>query len=269
MTAVAGTVLTEQVGRVAYVTLNRPEKLNAISVQLQDDLLAALDAAAADPTVHVAVVRGAGRAFCAGYDLAGDGPGSAVVPEDRALLERIVRGWLRIWDLPIPVIAQVHGACLAGGTQLASICDVTFASDDARVGTAQLPLGAGYVAAFWTWHVGPKKAKEIFLRKGTIVGAAEAVAMGLFNRVLPAEELDAFVATYAAEVARTPKDLLALEKLAINRAHEAGGSRDGLLQAAEIDAIAHTSPAVREVNRFIRDRGLREALRAFQTGELL
>ena len=265
----ADTVRYEQQGRVAFVTLDRPEKLNAITGQLQDELLAALDTAAADPSVRVAVVRGAGRAFCAGYDLAGGGPALTSVPDDRAWLEHIVRGWLRIWDLPIPVIGQVHGACLAGGTQLAAMCDVTFVADDARLGTAQLPLGAGYVAAFWTWLVGPKKAKEIFLRKGTIIGAAEAVAIGLFNRVVPAAELDAVVAQYAVEVARTPKDLLALEKLAINRAHEAGGSREALLQAAEIDAIAHTSPAVREVNRFIADRGLREALRAFHAGELL
>ena len=132
-------------------------------------------------------------------------------------------GWLRIWDLPIPVIAAVHGVCLAGGTQLAAICDVTIAADDARIGTAQLPLGAGDVATFWTWLVGPKKAKEIFLRKGTIVTAAEAVEMGLFNRTVPADALAGEVARFAAEIARTPKDLLVLEKLAINRAFEAEG----------------------------------------------
>jgi enoyl-CoA hydratase len=265
----AETILSEQVGRVAYVTLNRPEKLNAITIQLQDELLEALDAAAADPSIHVAVVRGAGRGFCAGYDLAGGGPVPSTVVDDRVWLERVVRGWLRIWDLPIPVIAQVHGACLAGGSQLAAICDITFVSDDARIGTAQLPLGAGYVAAFWTWLVGPKKAKEIFFRKGSIISAADAVDIGVFNRVVPAEELDGEVLAYAEAVARTPKDILALEKLAINRAHEAGGSRDALFQGIEIDAIAHTSPAVKEVNRYIKNHGLREALRAFQTGELL
>jgi enoyl-CoA hydratase/carnithine racemase len=264
----AETILYERRARIAYVTLNRPEKLNAITTQLQDELLDQLDDAAADPDVHVAVVRGAGRAFCAGYDLAG-GAGSPGTVGDRAWLERVVRGWLRIWDLPIPVIAQVHGQCLAGGTQLAAICDVTIAADDANIGTAQLPLGAGYVAAFWTWLVGAKKAKEIFLRKGTTVTASEAVHMGLFNRVVPAAQLDDEVDRFAGEVARTPKDLLTLEKLAINRAFEAGGSRDALFQGVEIDAIAHTSPSVREVNRFIRDHGLREALRAFKNGELL
>lgn len=265
----AETILYEVADRIAYVTLNRPEKLNAITTLLQQELLDALDDAATDPTVHVAVVRGAGRGFCAGYDLTGGGPTAPGPVGDRAWLERVVRGWLRIWDLPIPVIAQVHGQCLAGGTQLAAICDVTIAADDARVGTAQLPLGAGYVAAFWTWLVGAKKAKEIFLRKGTTITAQEATDMGLFNRVVPADRLDAEVAQFAAEMARTPKDLLVLEKLAINRAFEAGGSRDALFQGIDVDAIAHTAPAVREMNRYIRDNGLKEALRAFQSGELL
>ena len=264
-----GTVLYERDGRVATVTLNRPEKLNAITTELQDELLAALDDAARDPGVHVAVVRGAGRAFCAGYDVTGGNDTITDPPADRAWLERVVRGWLRIWDLPIPVIAQVHGSCLAGGTQLAAICDVTFVADDAVIGTPQLPLGAGYVSAFWAWFVGPKKAKEIFLPTGATLSAQEVVAMGLFNRVVDAARLDEEVRSYAEQVARTPRDILGLQKLSINRTQEAQGFRHALLQGAEIDALAHTSPAVRSVHRFIGENGLREALRAFRAGELL
>lgn len=263
------TILYEVDGRVATVTLNRPEKLNAITTQLQDELLAALAEAEADPAVHVAVVQGAGRGFCAGYDVAGGNAPPPGVTGDRDWLERVLGGWLRIWDLRLAVIAKVHGVCLAGGTQLASICDVTFAAADTRVGTPQLPLGAGYVSAFWAWFVGPKKAKEIFFPTGTIITGAEATELGLFNRAVPAEELDEAVATYAAAVARTPKDILALQKQSINRTQELAGFRQAMLQSVEIDAIAHVAPAVREVNRYIRDRGLREALRAFQAGELL
>jgi enoyl-CoA hydratase len=254
--------------RIATITLNRPEKLNAITPELQRQLLAALARAAADDDVRVAVVRGAGRAFSAGYDITAGGTAGGGVPADRLQLERIVRGWLEIWDLPLPVIAQVHGLCLAGGTQLAAICDVTFVADDARIGTPQLPLGAGYVASFWAWFVGPKKAKEVFFPTGTTIGAAEAVAMGLFNRVVPAADLDAEVLTYARAVARTPKDLLALQKLGINRTQEAQGFRQALLQAAEVDALAHASPSVRAVNRHIGEHGLRETLGAFERGEL-
>lgn len=255
--------------RVATVTLNRPEKLNAITSQLQDELLAALREAAADPAVHVAVVCGAGRGFSAGYDLSGGVQIDGGVTGDRDWLERTLHGWLAIWDLRLAVVAKVHGVCLAGGTQLAAICDIGFVSEDCKVGTPQLPLGAGYVSAFWTWFVGPKKAKEIFFPTGTIISGREATEMGLFNRAVPAAQLDEVVAAYAARVARTPKDILALQKQSINRSQELAGFRNAVLQGAEIDAIAHVSPSVRTVNRFIAQNGLGEALRAFQAGELL
>jgi enoyl-CoA hydratase len=256
-------------GRVATVTLNRPEKLNAITPGLQRELLVALRRAADDEEVRVAIVRGAGRGFCAGYDITSGEMAARGVPADRLQLEAILRGWLEIWDLPLPVIAQVHGVCLAGGTQLAAICDVTIAADDARVGTPQLPLGAGYVASFWAWFVGPKKAKEVFFETGAVISAAEAVAMGLFNRVVPAADLEEEVRAYARAVARQPKDLLALQKLAINRTQEAQGFRQALLQGAEIDAIAHVSPSVRAVNRHIAENGLKESLAAFRRGDLV
>ena len=263
------TVSYEIDGRVATVTLNRPEKLNAITKQLQDDLLAALRQAEADPAVHVAVVAGAGRGFSAGYDVAGGNVISGGVTGDRDWLEGVLDGWLAIWDLRLAVLAKVHGVCLAGGTQLAAICDVGFVTEDCKVGTPQLPLGAGYVSAFWTWFVGPKKAKEIFFPTGTIITGREATDMGLFNRAVPTAELDDTVAAYAARVARTPKDILALQKKSINRTQELAGFRQAMLQGAELDAIAHVSPSVRTVNKFIAQNGLGEALRAFQAGELL
>lgn len=266
----ADTVIYDVDDRVATITLNRPEKLNAISRSMQDELIAALEEAEANDTIHVAVVRGAGRAFSAGYDISGETrltkPG---VTGDREGLERVLRGWLKIWDLRLPVIAKVHGFCLAGGTQLASICDITFAASDTRVGTPQLPLGAGYVAAFWAWHVGPKKAKEMFFPTGEMISADEAVEMGLFNRAVARDELDGFVADYAARVARTPKDILALQKVSINRTQEVQGFREAILQGADVDAIAHASDSVKTVNRYIAEHGLSSALSAFKTGELL
>lgn len=265
------TVLYQVQDRVATLMLNRPEKLNAITPQLQQELLDALHEAERDDAVHVAVIQGAGRAFCAGYDITGGGTagGRRGVVGDRDGLERILRGWLQIWDLRLAVIAKVHGYCLAGGTQLASICDVTFAAHDTRVGTPQLPLGAGYVASFWAWHVGPKRAKEVFFQTGAIISADEAVAMGLFNRSVSAAELDSLVAEYAARVARTPKEILALQKQSINKTQEVQGFREALLQGVEVDAIAHASEPVVEINRFIHEHGLQEALRAFRAGELL
>ena len=197
------TVDVERDGRVATVTLQRPEKMNAISLQLQEDLVGALEELATDTEIHCAVVQGAGRAFSTGYDITAGGTGGGGVTGDRAGLERIMRNWLRIWDLPMPVIAKVHGYCLAGGTQLAAICDVTFVADDTKVGTPQLPLGAGYVGSVWTWLVGPKKAKEMFFPTGEMISGAEAAEWGLFNRAVAADALDDAVAAYAAKVSRT------------------------------------------------------------------
>ena len=272
MADVRETVRYEIQERIALITLDRPEKLNAISPTLRRELLDALSEAEADAGVGVAVVSGAGRAFCAGYDVVGgreerDGVGAGQarsITTDRDGLERILHDWFRIWDLRLPVIAKVHGHCLAGGTQLAAICDVTFVADDARVGTPQLPLGAGYVAAFWAWFVGPKKAKEIFFPVGTIISGHEAAAIGLFNRSVPAAELDDVVWEYARKVAATPKEMAALQKQAINRTQDAQGFRAAMLQAAEVDAIAHFSEPVLAMNQRIREVGLKEAIGEWQ-----
>lgn len=262
------TIDVETDGRVATVTLQRPEKLNAISTELQTELLDALETLADDPGIHAAIVTGAGRAFSAGYDVTGGSTGGGGVPGDRAGLERIMRNWLRIWDLPIPVIAKVRGYCLAGGTQLAAICDVTFTAAEAKVGTPQLPLGAGYVGSIWTWLVGPKKAKEMFFPTGEMISGTEAAEWGLFNRAVPDAELDAFVDNYARKVARTPREILALQKLSANRIQEIQGFREALMQSVEVDAIAHAGPSVKAINRHIRDNGLKDALRAFDAGEI-
>ena len=237
------TIAVERIGRVAHVTLNRPEKLNAISRQLQRELIEVLTEAERDDGVHVALVSGAGRAFSAGYDLAG---GSGVAAEqasaisrDRDGLEELLRNWLRIWDLRLPVVAKVHGHCLAGGSQLATICDVSFVADDARVGAPQLPLGAGFVASFWAWQVGPKRAKEFFFPVGSMISGKEAAQIGLFNRSLPADQLDNYVNDYVELVAKTPKEILVLQKKAINRTQEVQGFREALMGGVEIDAIAH------------------------------
>lgn len=262
------TVEYETEGRVATVTLNRPEKLNAISMELQTELIAALEQAEADPAIHVAVVQGAGRAFCTGYDITTGGTGGGGVTGDRDGLEKIMRGWLRIWDMRLAVVAKVHGYCLAGGTQLATICDITFVSDDCKVGTPQLPLGAGYVGSSWTWLVGPKKAKEMFFPTGEMITGAEATEWGLFNRSYPAAELDAAVADYVAKVARTPKEIIALQKQSANKIQEIQGFREAMMQSVEVDAIAHASRPVKAINSHIRENGLRDALRAFQEGEI-
>ena len=259
------TVLYEVEGRIATITLNRPEKLNALSNALQEDIVAALKAAEADREVRVIILKGAGRAFCAGYDLSAGvtsdssrGPASAVY--DAAQLSDTLRRLLTIWDLRKPVIAQVHGFCLAGGSQLALICDLTIAADDATFGIPQLPVGIGFVLPFWAWLMGPKKAREIFYRIGSTISAAEAEKLGLLNAIVPPGELDGHVRGVAQSIAETPAEILLLAKRSINETQEVQGFRQSLMFGAEIDALSHQSDAVRAVNRVIREQGLRAAL---------
>ena len=267
-----GFVRYEVAGRVATLTIDRQDRLNAISPALDDELLALLDRAAADKGVHAAVIAGAGRAFSTGADTKRDEASGHPVPtstvEDRAARELNLQRYFRIWDSPLPVIAKVHGYCLGRAVQLAAVCDVTIVAEDARVGAPQLPLGAGFNSVYWAWLIGPKKAKELFFNTGSIISGAEAVRIGLFNRAVPAGELDDAVEEYAAKLARTPRDLLTLQKRAINRTQELRGFRQAMLQSVEVNVIAHHSDAVHEMNRRITRDGLRATIEAFQRGEI-
>ena len=267
-----GFVRYEVAGRVATLTIDRQDRLNAISPALDDELLALLDRAAADEGVHAAVIAGAGRAFSTGADTKRDEASGHPVPtstiEDRAARELNLQRYFRIWDSPLPVIAKVHGYCLGRAVQLAVVCDVTIVAEDARVGAPQLPLGAGFNSVYWAWLIGPKKAKELFFNTGSIISGTEAVRIGLFNRAVPADELDDAVEEYAAKLARTPRDLLTLQKRAINRTQELRGFRQAMLQSVEVNVIAHHSDAVHEMNRRITRDGLRATIAAFQRGEI-
>ena len=267
-----GFVRYEVAGRVATLTIDRQDRLNAISPALDDELLALLDRAAADEGVHAAVIAGAGRAFSTGADTKRDAASGHPVPtstiEDRAARELNLQRYFRIWDSPLPVIAKVHGYCLGRAVQLAAVCDVTIVAEDARVGAPQLPLGAGFNSVYWAWLIGPKKAKELFFNTGSIISGTEAVRIGLFNRAVPADQLDDAVEEYAAKLARTPRDLLTLQKRAINRTQELRGFRQAMLQSVEVNVIAHHSDAVHEMNRRITRDGLRATIEAFQRGEI-
>lgn len=267
-----GFVRYEVAGRVATLTIDRQDRLNAISQTVDDELLALLNRAEADQGVHAVVIAGAGRAFSTGADTKRDEASGQPVPtstvEDRAGRELNLQRYFRIWDSPLPVVARVHGYCLGRAVQLAAVCDVTISAEDARVGAPQLPLGAGFNSVYWTWLIGPKKAKELFFNTGSIISGTEAVRIGLFNRAVPADELDDAVDEYVAKLARTPRDVLTLQKRAINRTQELRGFRQAMLQSVEVNVTAHHSDAVHEMNRRITRDGLRATIKAFQRGEI-
>lgn len=261
-------VLYEVSEKVGTITLNRPEKLNALSTALMDDFEGALREAGRDPQVSVVRVKGAGRAFSAGYDISGtDAEARAErgsIYEDRERLQRNLDRWLAIWELPKPVVAQVHGYCIAGATQLASLCDLTFVAENASLGMPSLPLGAGYVTPLWVWLVGIKRAKEMHYLLGQHITGKEAVQMGFANRGFPAERLEQEVLAICRRIAKIHPQLLRLEKLATNRVLEIQGFRASVLQGAEWDAIAHFTPAVKEMQERIRERGLRGAIESWE-----
>ncbi len=267
-----GFVRYEVAGRVATLTIDRQDRLNAISPALDDELLALLNRAEADEGVHAAVIAGAGRAFSTGADTKRDEASGHPVPtstvDDRAGRELNLQRYFRIWDSPLPVIAKVHGYCLGRAVQLAAVCDITFAAEDARVGAPQLPLGAGFNSVYWAWLIGPKKTKELFFNTGSIISGTEAVRIGLFNRAFPADQLDEAVEEYVRRLARTPRDILTLQKRAINRTQDLRGFREAMLQSVDVNVTAHHSDAVNEMNRRITRDGLRATIEAFQRGEI-
>jgi enoyl-CoA hydratase len=172
------------------LTLNRPSKLNAISAELRGALADAITEATADERVRVIVIAGAGRAFCAGYDLSEAAPATAW--DWREVLARDVAATLAVWSCPKPVIAQVHGYALAGGLELAMACDLIVAADDARLGEPEIRFGSAPVTLLMPFVIGQKRTREL-LMTGDLIDAPEAERIGLVNRVVPADRLAAEV----------------------------------------------------------------------------
>lgn len=260
--------------KIVRLTLNRPEKLNAMSRKLLKELDAALEEFENDANASVLVIRGAGRAFCAGYDLqpaqqresgspkqpTHDSGAGFIVHNDRTGLQKMVERWQRLWSLPKPIIAQVHGYCLAGATELAGHCDIVFASDDAQFGhPAGRAQGILTTLSMWPILMGPRKAKEFFFT-GDLMSAREALEWHLVNRVYPNDQLEAETLAYARRVALVPLDLLALHKAAVNRYLDVLGFRALEQSAADLDCIAHQTETARNFKELSREKGLRSAL---------
>lgn len=263
-----GLVQVEADGPVTWLTLNRPERLNALSDELLERIGDGL-AATAETDARVVVIRGAGRAFCAGYDVA---PDSAEVGyaaerspvEDRDRLLGNIELFTRIWRHPQPVIAAVHGHCVAGGAQLASMCDITIVAEDANIMTSPaLALGGGYLSPLWVHRVGGQRAKLMSMDAGRRITGTKAVEWGWAAEAVPAAELYEFVRRTAHSIARTPGSLLRLKKEAINRAVELEGLLTYARMGAETDALLHLTPEVRHIQSRIKEIGLKGAIKEF------
>lgn len=248
-TAASDTVVTDDpVPHVRRLTLNRPDKRNALSHALRSRLFELLREADADPEVRVVIIRGAGKSFCAGYDLAQDKsetPPWPISTADGAWARHVLSGWFEMMDMATPIIAQVHGYCLAGGTELATACDLVYVADDAQIGYPPVRSMSSPDMAWHPWLLGMRRAMEAMLTGDSMTGA-EAVEAGFANRSFAADSLDTEVLSVAERVAKVPPDLQALNKRVVHRAMDAMGMRDGMRATADINALGFHQRSSRE-----------------------
>jgi enoyl-CoA hydratase len=261
--------------KVAYITLNRPEKRNALSLALLNEFQAALMEADDRKDIRCAVLQGAGKDFCAGYDLGGGGSylttgdkdfdasqyrGNASYDDD--IWQLRVRGQSRMlaFDMFKPLLCKVHGNCLAGGTDLALMCDIVIAADDARIGFPATRALGSPANHMWLYHAGPQWAKRLLFTGDSIRGR-DAAKVGLVLKAVPKEKLDAEVAHLAKRISNVEADLLAAHKRIVNLGMELMGTRTLQRLAGENDGRAHLSPAFTGFVTNLKEKGLKEALR--------
>ena len=254
------TVLYQTKEAVATITLNRPERLNTIVPPMPEEVESAVNRAVAEESVKVIVLRGAGRSFCAGYDFAGgfhhwdnaittDGewdPGKDFMWATSAGFGATPR-FMSLWRSPKPVIAQVHGWCVGGGSDMALCADLIIASEDARIGTPYSRMWGAYLSGMWLYRLGLTRAKEHALT-GKPLSGIEAVDVGLINRAVPFERLEAEVSEQAAQLASIPLSQLAAMKLIVNQAYENMGLASTQTLGLILDGLMRNTP---DAKRFV------------------
>ena len=261
-------LLIEQIDRVVRVTLNRPERRNAISPIVRSELIDIVEACAQDPSANVVIIRGAGKAFCAGYDLAssaadgGHGGTSAQVSLPRRAVETIsmARDWSRIWNASVPVIAQIHGHCLAGGTDLALHCDLIVTAEDATIGFPALRMGGTPPTSMWIYHLGPQWAKRLLFTGDTFTGRL-AEKIGFAIEAVPGHELEARVMVLANRIAAMGRDIVAINKHVLNMGLDLMGRATLQAIAAPMDSIANQAPEMTAFQTRVQEIGLSAAFK--------
>jgi enoyl-CoA hydratase len=247
--------------RVRRLTLNRPEKRNALNDALRSALFDALRAADADRDISAVIIRGAGLCFSAGYELA---QRNTPVERHTATTDgwwarHVVAGWFEMWDMATPLIAQVHGWCLAGGSELATACDLVYVADDARIGYPAVRSMSAPDLAWQPWLLGFRRGMEALLTGDAVTGQ-EAADLGFATRSFTAAALEEEVLGVAARLVEVPFDLLTLNKRVCHRAMEAAGMREGLRATAELNALGFHQRSSKDYMRAFREKGVRQNL---------
>ena len=244
-------VLYERDGRVARITLNRPEVMNAIDDELPSLLENAVKRAEADPAVHVIILSGNGRGFCGGYDLTyyaegnGSGEGTQPMPwdpmKDYAFMWENTRKFMSLFHCHKPVICKVHGPAVAGGSDIALCCDMVVMAEDAQIGYMPARVWGCPTTAMWVYRLGPEKAKRMLLTGDKVTGK-EAAEMGLILKAVPGDQLDGEVEALAERMASVPVNQLMMQKMVINQAVEQLGLNQTQRLATVFDGITRHSP---------------------------
>lgn len=266
-------VLYETDGGVATLTLNRPERLNTITPELIDAFDAALARARDDPQARVVRLRGAGRTFCAGYDiewgaeLMGTEPAPWDPIRDYQVMSRYVGSYMSLWRSPLPVVAQVHGFCVGGGTDFALCSDLIVCAEDCRIGYPPARVWGSPTTAMWMYRIGLERSKRLLLT-GDPVDGRTAVEWGLASEAVPADDLDARGLALAQRVARLPANQLHMMKLLVNQAFEQMGLRTTQLIGTLLDGSArHTPEGVEFTRSAMEDLGRTIAARDAPFGD--
>jgi enoyl-CoA hydratase len=266
------TLLYGEAGGVATITLNRPDSLNTIVPPMPEEVEAAVERAVRDETVKVIVVRGAGRAFCAGYDFGGGfhhwdealttegrwDPGKDFVAATAPALAPTQK-LMSVWRAPKPVIAQVHGWCVGGGSDFALCADLVIASEDARIGTPYSRMWGAYLSGMWLYRLGLTKAKEYALT-GRPLSGIEAAEVELINRAVPFERLEQTVAEAARELASIPASQLAAMKLVVNHAYENMGLASTQTLGPILDGLMRNTPDAKRFIELAEQQGVSAAV---------
>jgi len=260
------TIIYETEGPLAWITLNRPDKLNSINQPMVNELRSAMDRAQLNDEVRVIVLKGEGRAFCAGLDLEtrigqdmeSDEDVAALKAELKACFDMI----MLFWDSPKPTVAAVHTYCLGAGMELAVACDITVAARECRFGSPEVLFGSGIVAMLLPFVVGPKRAKEILLTGNDRITSEQAAEWGLVNRVVGEAKLIRRARRVALEIARNDQLAVRITKQAINNTMEIGSMRDAMKHALELEfAIESTQTETsHEFHEILKKHGFRAAL---------
>lgn len=256
--------------RIARLLLNRPERLNAISMAMPREIRAAVDWAVANPDIHVIVVEGAGKGFCGGYDLAESAEAMIDHPcqqektpwdpmVDYAFMKQNTEDFMSLWRCPKPTIAKVHGHAVAGGSDIALCCDLLVMAEDAHIGYMPTRVWGCPSTAMWTFRLGPLRAKQLMFTGDTLSGR-EAADWGLANQAVPLAQLEAETLALAERIAGVPSSHLAMHKMVVNQVMLNMGLEQTQMMANVFDGITRHNPEGLWFRRYAQQQGFKAAV---------